>query len=146
MAPGCDVSPELTKRVDEVVRHSIDPHYYSNSADPEICVPPAHLNHQTTITISSARADDSTGSYVGSSSVTGQYNTEACGWDGGDCCECDCEDGEQECGVVDYACKDPYSTCGEQKSRFRRRPQALPLESHLFGSIVQSVATMAFSL
>ena len=132
ISPGCNVSPEITKCIDEVTRHSNDPHYlllnYS-SADAEKCVRPARLYYQTTIIFSSARADDSTD--------IGSYNTEACGWDGGDCCECDCEDGEADCGVAGYACKDPYSTCGEQKSRFRLRPQALPLEPQLFGSIAQ---------
>jgi len=35
------------------------------------------------------------------------YNTEACGWDGGDCCECTCTDGAYTCGYVGYNCLDP---------------------------------------
>ena len=38
----------------------------------------------------------------------GGYNTEACGWDGGDCCESTCVDGAFECGVnAPYDCQDP---------------------------------------
>lgn len=37
------------------------------------------------------------------------YNTPECGYDGGDCCECTCEDGlPYACGVKDdYHCRDP---------------------------------------
>ena len=52
----------------------------------------------------SARADDD-----------GNYNTEACGWDGGDCCACTCSDTNAfACGAFGYDCKDPSSPdCGE---------------------------------
>ncbi|CAN0376166.1 unnamed protein product [Pylaiella littoralis] len=36
-------------------------------------------------------------------------NTRACGYDGGDCCVCDCEDEAYECGVVGFFCADPSS-------------------------------------
>ncbi|CAM9497388.1 unnamed protein product, partial [Ectocarpus fasciculatus] len=39
------------------------------------------------------------------------HNTAECGWDGGDCCECDCVDADYTCGVVGYDCLDP-SACG----------------------------------
>ncbi|CAM9507945.1 unnamed protein product, partial [Scytosiphon promiscuus] len=38
-------------------------------------------------------------------------NNSACNYDGGDCCECDCVDSNYTCGIVDYACIDPASTC-----------------------------------
>ncbi|CAM9521815.1 unnamed protein product [Ectocarpus sp. 12 AP-2014] len=39
-------------------------------------------------------------------------NIEECGFDGGDCCECTCEDGEYTCGqYVGYACIDPDAAC-----------------------------------
>ena len=37
------------------------------------------------------------------------YNTEVCGWDGGDCCYDTCEDGLYSCGVIGYYCRDPDS-------------------------------------
>ena len=42
------------------------------------------------------------------------YNTEACGWDGGDCCELSClaEDATYACGSNDYVCIDPLYTDG----------------------------------
>eukprot|EP00903_Cladosiphon_okamuranus_P020097 g18457.t1 len=41
------------------------------------------------------------------------YNSEDCGWDGGDCCPCSCEDGESDCGVNGWECLDPeYQSCG----------------------------------
>lgn len=42
----------------------------------------------------------------------GCYNTEVCGFDGGDCCEDTCHSGNNqyvECGMDGYACKDPAS-------------------------------------
>lgn len=42
----------------------------------------------------------------------GCYNTAICGYDGGDCCEDTCQDGESEykqCGQDGYSCKDPKS-------------------------------------
>ncbi|CAM9124284.1 unnamed protein product [Ectocarpus sp. 12 AP-2014] len=39
-------------------------------------------------------------------------NVEECGFDGGDCCECTCEDGEYTCGqYFGYACIDPGAAC-----------------------------------
>ena len=37
------------------------------------------------------------------------YNTEACMWDGGDCCSSTCEDGAYACGTNGYDCLDPDS-------------------------------------
>jgi len=40
----------------------------------------------------------------------GAYNTAACGWDGGDCCEDTCEDSQAfSCGAIGYRCRDPLS-------------------------------------
>ena len=39
-------------------------------------------------------------------------NNEACGWDGGDCCECTCIDGEfHDCTSSEFFCKDLDSGC-----------------------------------
>ena len=35
------------------------------------------------------------------------YNSAACGWDGGDCCESTCEDSTYDCGTAGYLCLDP---------------------------------------
>eukprot|EP00904_Undaria_pinnatifida_P003012 jgi/Undpi1/12711/HiC_scaffold_6.g02379.m1 len=41
-----------------------------------------------------------------------QNNTEDCGYDGGDCCDCTCVDTEDlECGVSGFACIDPSASC-----------------------------------
>ncbi len=40
-------------------------------------------------------------------SVQDGYNTEACGYDGGDCCESTCQDGDYDCGTNDFICLDP---------------------------------------
>ena len=42
---------------------------------------------------------------------TGGYNTDACNWDGGDCCESTCVDGSYYCGAHgDFSCQDPTAT------------------------------------
>ncbi|GKZ00759.1 hypothetical protein MPSEU_001027700 [Mayamaea pseudoterrestris] len=43
--------------------------------------------------------------------IYGCYNTEVCGWDGGDCCEdtCERESNYLECGHDGYFCRDPES-------------------------------------
>lgn len=39
--------------------------------------------------------------------LTGGYNTDACSWDGGDCCESTCDSDNYDCGVhADYQCLD----------------------------------------
>lgn len=39
-------------------------------------------------------------------------NKQDCGYDGGDCCECDCLSGsEYSCGVNEFNCLDPASDC-----------------------------------
>ena len=38
---------------------------------------------------------------------SGGYNTEACGWDGGDCCIGSCVSTQYSCGVAGYDCQDP---------------------------------------
>lgn len=40
----------------------------------------------------------------------GDYNTETCAWDGGDCCASTCNNTEvSPCGANGYDCKDPSS-------------------------------------
>ena len=49
---------------------------------------------------------------VGNGYCTYFNNNEACGWDGGDCCECTCQDeGYFDCGDSKYFCRDPDSGC-----------------------------------
>lgn len=38
-------------------------------------------------------------------------NRSGCGYDGGDCCECECEDSDIECGAFGYNCVDPSAAC-----------------------------------
>ena len=42
--------------------------------------------------------------------LLGDFNSWACGWDGGDCCESTCQSTLYTCGVVGYNCKDPNAT------------------------------------
>jgi len=42
--------------------------------------------------------------------LLGDFNTWACGWDGGDCCNSTCVDDLYTCGVVGFNCKDPNAT------------------------------------
>lgn len=47
-------------------------------------------------------------SYIGDGDCDGgEYNTEECGYDGGDCCETTCVAGEYECGETGFECLDP---------------------------------------
>lgn len=48
----------------------------------------------------------------GDGACNSQNNNEACGWDGGDCCECTCESGEEsDCKDSEFFCQDPTSGC-----------------------------------
>ena len=53
--------------------------------------------------------------------LEGCYNTEVCGFDGGDCCEDTCDHGNAaytQCGMDGYACKDPSSAnCNTRLSK-----------------------------
>lgn len=40
-----------------------------------------------------------------------EYNNAECDYDSGDCCECNCVDGDEECGSNGYDCSDPRSLC-----------------------------------
>lgn len=40
-------------------------------------------------------------------------NNAACGYDGGDCCECTCEDSWYGCGYNSYNCQDPNPSCDD---------------------------------
>ncbi|CAM9751140.1 unnamed protein product [Ectocarpus fasciculatus] len=49
---------------------------------------------------------------IGNGRCNVDNNIEECGFDGGDCCECTCEDGEFTCGqYYGYACIDPGADC-----------------------------------
>lgn len=48
----------------------------------------------------------------GDGACNSQNNNEACGWDGGDCCDCTCESGEEnDCKDSEFFCKDSKSDC-----------------------------------
>ncbi|CAM9720850.1 unnamed protein product [Pylaiella littoralis] len=49
--------------------------------------------------------------WIGDSICDGSQNNSECEYDGGDCCECDCEDTDVECGGFEYDCVDPSSAC-----------------------------------
>eukprot|EP00591_Stephanopyxis_turris_P005180 CAMPEP_0195519674 /NCGR_PEP_ID=MMETSP0794_2-20130614/15243_1 /TAXON_ID=515487 /ORGANISM="Stephanopyxis turris, Strain CCMP 815" /LENGTH=180 /DNA_ID=CAMNT_0040648865 /DNA_START=141 /DNA_END=680 /DNA_ORIENTATION=- len=47
------------------------------------------------------------------------YNSAACNWDGGDCCEESCFDGDYSCGSNDYDCQDPdFKVCSVEGSSY----------------------------
>ncbi|CAM9748963.1 unnamed protein product, partial [Ascophyllum nodosum] len=50
--------------------------------------------------------------YIGDGFCNDFNNNEACDWDGGDCCHCDCNN-DDRCGFLDYDCRDPSSSCGK---------------------------------
>jgi hypothetical protein len=52
------------------------------------------------------------GNGVCNDALYGCYNTQVCGWDGGDCCEDSCkkESNFVDCGHDGYVCRDPEST------------------------------------
>ncbi|CAN0199934.1 unnamed protein product [Scytosiphon promiscuus] len=52
-------------------------------------------------------------STIGGGACIAGNNNEDCGWDGGDCCECDCFSTSLNCGILGYDCQDPTSTCYE---------------------------------
>eukprot|EP00752_Nemacystus_decipiens_P008843 g7892.t1 len=60
------------------------------------------------------------GSKIGDNYCDSIFNKEECGYDGGDCCECDCLQALESsistnysCGVNSYNCLDPSSSCFE---------------------------------
>ena len=52
---------------------------------------------------------------IGNGYCISDNNNEACGWDGGDCCECTCTASDHECGTTDFACVDPDSGCVDSR-------------------------------
>ncbi|CAM9211959.1 unnamed protein product, partial [Ectocarpus sp. 12 AP-2014] len=55
---------------------------------------------------------------IGTGICTPENNNELCGYDGGDCCWCDCDSTEYPCeeeGDPSYNCIDPESTCKEEE-------------------------------
>lgn len=51
-------------------------------------------------------------SSFGDGACNSENNNEACGWDGGDCCECTCVGGSlYDCESSEFFCKDPNSAC-----------------------------------
>ena len=59
-------------------------------------------------------------SFIGDGFCDSDYNSAACGWDDGDCCESTCTSDYQHCGQTVYACMDPdaseYGTCSNVDS------------------------------
>lgn len=52
--------------------------------------------------------------YIGDALCDDANNNEECEFDGGDCCDCTCTDGETfVCGDAGYDCQDPTSPCRE---------------------------------
>ena len=49
--------------------------------------------------------------YISDGQCNEPANTAACGWDGGDCCECTCVNGSYSCGQAGYNCLDPAQDC-----------------------------------
>ncbi|CBN77678.1 expressed unknown protein [Ectocarpus siliculosus] len=55
---------------------------------------------------------------IGTGICTPENNNELCGYDGGDCCWCDCDSTEYPCeeqGDSSYNCIDPETTCKEEE-------------------------------
>ncbi|CAN0153149.1 unnamed protein product [Scytosiphon promiscuus] len=52
-------------------------------------------------------------SLIASGACTVENNNADCGWDGGDCCECDCIPDFMDCGSQGYDCQDTSSDCYE---------------------------------
>jgi len=48
--------------------------------------------------------------YCNHNTVGADFNSEGCGWDGGDCCAETCVDGTSVCGTNGFVCKDPEYT------------------------------------
>lgn len=52
-------------------------------------------------------------------SLLSGYNTAECNFDDGDCCSCDCVDGDSwACGDGGYDCVDPASACLGEDGQF----------------------------
>ena len=108
-----------------------------------VCLPQNAQDQETleedTIDCSSLTSCDFDGfraSYIGDGichdSLPGCYNTEVCGYDGGDCCPdtCTSKSSYKECGTDGYACRDPQSnecdpsfTLGCPRSPDKPRPK-----------------------
>ena len=55
-------------------------------------------------------------SFINDGWCDNENNNEACGWDGNDCCECMCIDGNKyDCGSGGYWCLDPNSECTDPR-------------------------------
>ncbi|CAM9701777.1 unnamed protein product, partial [Ectocarpus sp. 13 AM-2016] len=49
--------------------------------------------------------------FIGDGYCDEETNNAECGYDGGDCCDCDCIDGFYDCATAGYDCQDIDSTC-----------------------------------
>ncbi|CAN0305067.1 unnamed protein product [Scytosiphon promiscuus] len=82
-----------------------------------LCVA-AFLSGASTLSTSSYPAcsslpGDLHSSILGNGVCNEAFNTEDCGYDGGDCCPCTCKSGPEgpECGTTGYNCVDPTVSC-----------------------------------
>ncbi|CAM9132154.1 unnamed protein product [Ectocarpus sp. 13 AM-2016] len=48
---------------------------------------------------------------IGNGWCDGANNNEECGYDGGDCCECTCENGGKDYRCMEFSCIDPSAAC-----------------------------------
>ncbi len=64
--------------------------------------------------VSCARADCNE-NWIGDGDCDLLNNSEECSYDGGDCCECTCEDDRYSCQDSNFACIDPEASCSEDK-------------------------------
>ena len=90
--------------------HCIDPVYSNMTSSPTYAPTPTPApSVAVSLPPVSASCNVPSPSYIGDGYCDsyGDYNTAACGYDGGDCCEETCQDSDFNCGVVGYHCVNP---------------------------------------
>ncbi|CAN0376102.1 unnamed protein product, partial [Pylaiella littoralis] len=88
-------------------------------AEKSVARHPSSLERSTReLQIAYPLCDQSIVQYIGDGLCDQEFglNVEACNFDEGDCCECDCESEDNWCGRFDYLCVDPDSTCTDSLS------------------------------